>query len=937
MRQPFKKAVQDVRSPWVNPAAFSSTYLVRSLCRPYNPTGLALTPGTRLGPYEIVSALGAGGMGEVYRAHDTKLGRDVAVKILPSSFAADPDRVARFEREARLLASLNHPHIGAIYGVEEAPGLVALVLELVEGETLAERLTKGPTLKSQRSGLPLLDALAIARQIADALDAAHERGIVHRDLKPANIVITPDGVVKVLDFGLAKAEIGSPSLSPRSSGQAGERPLTHSPTAIAPTLQGVLLGTAPYMSPEQARGKVVDKRTDIWAFGCVLYEMLTGRRAFPGETTTDVLAKIVEREPDWTALPGTMPAPVLQLLKRCLEKDPKRRLRDIGNAQVELDATPVAAPAASPSAVVRFAVPVLAVALVGAMAALVWLWQRPSSVPPHGVQFTFAAPDETQLEIGAPVPSADGTRVAFIARSASGRRSLWIREIGSTTVRQLPDTDDATGPSFWSPDGRWLGFFAQGKVKKVSLAGGPALTICVVQNLLGATWNRDNVIVLAPVNRTVLHKVSAAGGTPEPITTLKVDRRENSHRSPQFLPDGRHFLFTARSDVIENNIIYVGSLDSKAVKPLIAAQSNAAYAAGHLLFAREGTLMAQRFDATTLTLSGEAVVVASRIGHITPSSQAAFGVSSDGSVLAYQAGVRTLADLTWVDRVGRKIATIGPESNFTDVRLSPDGKLAAVVVPDPDSGNRDIWLVDLRTGSMTRFTSNPANDWQMAWSPDSRRLAFASDRNGRSSVYIKAIDGGDEELLIRLPDRGVFPKDWSKDGSILTLDIDSPGGIPSLAAMRLTGDRTPFAVGSGGSERENEPMLMRDGRWMAFVSRQSGSDEVYVAPFPKGGRRRVSAGGGAQPRWKGDGSELYFVAPDGTIMAGPVRGKEPIEAGTPAPLFRSCGVTGVQSGTGYQYDVVADGSRFLTICGSPASTPSAITVSVDWTAALRQP
>ena len=869
-------------------------------------------------------------MGEVYRAHDTKLGRDVAIKILPSSFAADPDRVARFEREARLLASLNHPHIGAIYGVEEAPGLVALVLELVEGETLAERLTKGPTLKSQRSGLPLVDALAIARQIADALDAAHERGIVHRDLKPANIVITPDGVVKVLDFGLAKAEIGSPSLS-------GERALTHSPTAIAPTLQGVLLGTAPYMSPEQARGKVVDKRTDIWAFGCVLYEMLTGRRAFPGETTTDVLAKIVEREPDWTALPGMTPVPILQLLKRCLEKDPKRRLRDIGNAQVELDATPVTASAASPSAVVRFAVPVLAVALVGAMAALVWLLQRPSSVPPHGVQFTFTAPDETQLEIGAPVPSADGTRVAFIARSASGRRSLWIREIGSTTVRQLPDTDDATGPSFWSPDGRWLGFFAQGKVKKVSLAGGPALTICVVQNLLGATWNRDNVIVLAPVNRTVLHKVSAAGGTPEPITALSADRRENSHRSPQFLPDGRHFLFTARSDVFENNLIYVGSLDSKAVKPLIAAQSNAAYAAGYLLFAREGTLMAQRFDATTLTLSGEAVVVASRIGHITPSSLAAFGVSSDGSVLAYQAGARPLAALTWVDRVGRTIATIGPESNFTDLRLSPDGKLAAAVVPDPDSGNRDIWLVDLRTGSMTRFTSNPANDWQMAWSPDSRRLAFASDRNGRSSVYIKATDGGDEELLIRLPDRGVFPKDWSNDGSILTLDIDSPGGIPSLAAIPLTGDRTPFAVGSGASVRENDGMLTRDGRWMAFVSRQSGSDEVYVAPFPKGGRRRVSAGGGAQPRWKGDDSELYFVAPDGTIMAVPVRGKELIEAGTPAPLFRSCGVTGVQSGTGYQYDVVADGSRFLTICRSPASSPSAITVSVDWAAALRQP
>ena len=858
-------------------------------------------------------------MGEVYRARDTKLGRDVAIKSLPLSFAADPDRLARFDREARVLASLNHPNIGAIYGIEESAGITTLVLELVEGESLDARLR---SLGSR--GLRIADALAIARQVAAALDVAHERGIVHRDLKPANIMVAPDGTVKVLDFGLATEPAGG-------VGPAGVA--DQSLTIMTPTVDGVLLGTAPYMSPEQARGKPVDKRTDIWAFGCVLYEMLTGRRAFGGETTTDVLARIVEREPDWAALPRA-PAPILTLLKRCLEKDPKRRLRDMGDAHVELDGID-AAPVASPFALVRFAVPVLALALVGAMAALVWRWQRPSPVPPHGVQFTFIAPDETQLEIGAPVPSADGTRIAFIARSASGQRSLWIREIGSTTVRQLPDTDGATVP-FWSPDGRWLGFFAQGKVKKVSLAGGPALTICVVQSLLGATWNRENVIVLAPVNRTVLHKVSAAGGTPEPITTLSTDRRENSHRFPQFLPDGRHFLFTARSDVPENNIIYVGSLDSKAVKPLFAAQSNAAYAAGYLLFAREGTLMARRFDATTLTLSGEAVVVASRIGHNMTGSLAAFGVSSDGSVLAYQAGVRITAHLTWVDRAGRTIATLGPESNFDDVRLSPDGKLAAVVVPDPDSGNRDIWLVDLRTGSMTRFTSNPANDWRMAWSPDSRRLAFASDRNGRSSVYLKAIDGGDEELLIRLPDRGVFPKDWSKDGSILTLNIDSPNGIPSLAAMRLTGDRTPFAVGGSVSEREDEAMLTHDGRSVAFVSGQSGSDEVYVAPFPRGGRRRVSAGGGVQPRWKGDDGELYFVAPGGAIMAVPFRGKEPIEPGTPTQLFRPCGGTGVMPGP-YQYDVVADGSMFLTICRSPASNPSAITVSVDWTAAPRQP
>ena len=893
---------------------------------------MALSNGVRLGLYEIVAPLGAGGMGEVYRARDTKLGRDVAIKVLPASFAADPDRLARFEREARLLASLNHPNIAQIYGVEESSGITALVLELVEGETLAEKL-RGLGAR----GLGLTETLVVSRQIADALDAAHERGIVHRDLKPANIIITPDGTVKVLDFGLAKGSGGAGTAGGSGESEEWDEGLTHSPTVMAPTIQGVLLGTAPYMSPEQARGKSVDKRTDIWAFGCVLYEMLTGRRAFSGETTSDAIAAILEREPDWTLLlPPSTPAHIVRLLTRCLEKDPKKRVRDIGDVQVELDASRVAEPApagASPSAVLRFAIPALAVALVGALAALAWLLQRPSSVPPHGVQFTFAAPDDMQLDVGAPIPSPDGTRIAFVARSASGRRSLWIREVGSAAVRQMPDTESASAP-FWSPDGRWLGFFAQGKVRKVSLSGGPALTICAIQNLLGATWNRDNMIVLAPVNRTVLHKVSAAGGTPEPITTLNADRKENSHRSPRFLPDGRHFLFTARSDVIENNLIYVGSLDSKDVKPLVAAQSNASYAAGYLLFAREGTLMAQRFDAATLTLSGEAMAVASRIGHNTASSQAAFGVSSDGAVLAYQAGVRALANLTWFGRAGQKIGTIGPESNFADVRLSPDGKLAAVVVPDLDSGNRDIWLMDLRNGTTTRFTSNPANDWQMAWSPDSRRLAFASDRNGRSSVYIKGVDGADEELLIRLPDRGVFPKDWSKDGSILTLGIDSPGGIPSLAAMPLTGDRTPFAVGSGSSDRENEAMLTRDGRWLAFVSRQSGTDEVYVAPFPKGGRSRISVGGGGQPRWKGDDGELYYVTLEGAMMAVPIRGKDPIEPGTPVRLFRPCDGLQLLAGA-YAYDVTADGSRFLTICGSPASNPSAITVSVDWTASLK--
>ena len=894
---------------------------------------MALAPGTYLGPYEILAALGAGGMGEVYRARDTTLGRDVAVKVLPAAFTQDAERLGRFEREARLLASLNHPNIGAIYGVEDVPatgsgpGAVrALVLELVEGEGLDDRIRPGAANRKAGAGLPVADALAIARQIAEALDAAHERGIVHRDLKPANIRITPDGVVKVLDFGLAKASIGADRAED----------MANSPTAIGPTASGVVLGTAPYMSPEQARGKAMDKRTDIWAFGCVLYEMLTGRRAFSGETTSDTIAAILEREPEWHTLPTTTPPHIVRLLKRCLEKDPKQRLRDIGDARIELDATGVA-PSVAPSAPTswsRVAIPVLAVAVAGALAAAAWLRLRPPSDRPHVVQFTIAAPEETLLNPSAPVPSPDGTQIAFAARSTAGRRSLWIREMRSAGVREVAGTEEVLGIPFWSPDGRWLGFFAQGRLKKVNLSGGPALTICPINNNLGATWGPDNVIIVAPVNRGVLHKVSAAGGTPEPITELNAGRRENSHRSPFFLPDGRHFLFTARSDVRENNLIYVGSLDSKDLKPLIAAQSNVAYARGYLLFAREGTLMAQRFDPSALSLSGEAFAVVSSVRHNTPSSVAAFGVSLDGTVLAYQAGVRTPANLTWFDRAGQTVGTIGQENNFDDVRLSPDGKLAAVVIPDPDSGNRDIWLMDLRGGALTRFTTNPANDWHMAWSPDSRRLAFATDRNGRSSVYIKAIDGSDEELLIHLPDRGVFPKDWSQDGTVLTLSIDSPAGVSSLAAMKLVGDRTPFPVGSGSSERENEAMLTRDGRWVAFTSRQSGSDEVYVGPFPKGGRRRVSSASGLQPRWKADGSELYYITLDGAIMGVPVRGRDPIEPGTPVRLFQPCVRLGLTVGS-YSYDATPDGSRFLAICDSPSSNPSAITVSVDWTASIK--
>ena len=670
--------------------------------------------------------------------------------------------------------------------------------------------------------------------------------------------------------------------------------------------------------------------------------MLTGRRAFSGETTTDVLAKIVERDPDWTKLPASTPPHIARLLRRCLEKDPKVRLRDIGDVRVELDeealAGQVAAKGPVPLLLVLLLVAAVVVAVIGAIAVVATTRRVPAAR--RAAQFTFVAPEGVQFDIGVPVPSPDGTHIAFEARTTGGRSAVWIRPVASTGSQLLAGTEGVSGPVFWSPDGRWLGFFADGKLKKIEASGGPALNICTIQNNLGATWNRDNIIVVAPANRTVLHKVSAAGGTPEPMTTLSTEKKENSHRWPHFLSDGRHFLFTARSDVKENNMIYVGSLDSREIKPLLSAQSSAVYVdPGYLLYVRDGTLMARAFAAATLSLSGDAVAIAAQVNHNTPSSEASFSASADGSVLAYLANVTRNARMTWFDRSGRIVGTIGPEKEYSEVRLSPGRKTAAVVIPDPDSGNRDIWLLDLAIGTLSRFTSHPANDWQMAWSPDGQRLAFASDRNGRSSVYVKPVDGGEEELLLRLPDRGVFPKDYSKDGRTLTLDIDSTDGIPSLWAMSLTGDRTPFALGSGVRARENEAMLTRDARWVAFESQQSGTLEIYVAPFPTGGRRRVSSGGGGDPRWKADGRELYYIAPNNDVMAVGFSGADAIEPLAAVRLFHACGDSPLSrpgpTGARGWFDVTPDGSRFLLACSSPGANASAITVSLDWAASLK--
>jgi Tol biopolymer transport system component len=885
---------------------------------------MGLAAGGRVGAYEIVGLLGAGGMGEVYRARDTRLQRDVAIKILPELFALDPDRRARFEREAQVLASLNHPHIAAIYGFEDTNSTGAIVMELVEGPTLADRIARGP--------VPIGDALAIAKQLVLALDAAHEKGIVHRDLKPANIKLTADGTVKVLDFGLAKA----------LTGDAASVDISQSPTLSAVgTRAGVILGTAAYMSPEQARGQFVDKRADIWAFGCVLYELLTGRKAFHGDTVSDVVVSILTRDPDLSALPSGTPSNIRTLLERSLDKEPKRRLRDIGDAGLELEGRSIETPVSAASRLRRVLMAV-AVLVAGILVGLAVRggWSLPERSRSDPITFTLTAPDAETFTPGPPAPSPDGRRIAFVARDAQGRRVIRMRSLDSAAHVMLAGTDDASGP-FWSPDGRSIGFFTQDRLKRVDIGGGPVQNICAATADLGATWNRAGVIVLAPHNRVPLHRVGAAGGTPQAITELDANRRENSHRWPHFLPDGRRFLYTARSDVRGNTGIYVGSLDSKQRRWLVEAQSRAVYAQpGYLLFVRDGTLLAQRFDPDSLDLSGEPVALAGQILQVTASANAAIGIAANGSTLTYQSSVARNARLTWFDRSGKELGPFGPDVEITQIRLSPNDRHVAVVVPDADTGNRDIWMVDANSGTTLRLTSHPATDWHPVWFPDGSAMVFASDRNGRSSIILKSVDAAArEDVLMPADDTGGrFPDDVSSNGRFLVFHegvvrdnvLTSDLSVAPLANLRSA---VPLVA---TRFRETGARFSPDAGWVAYASDESGRFEVYIRRIDKPETRRVSSGGGVDPVWRRDGRELFYIGADNVVMGVKVDNHDGLSMSIPHPMFRVCrGIepTGAEVTTGV-FDVTSDGQRFLLRCpSSPRQSPT-ISVTVNWTAAL---
>jgi serine/threonine-protein kinase len=923
---------------------------------------MTLSAGTRLGIYEISSALGAGGMGEVYRARDTKLGRDVALKILPDSFAHDPERLARFKREAQVLAALNHPHIGAIYGLEESPsassgqaGTQFLVLELVEGGTLAQRLEAGgsgpgrpPSPATSRQPLALDEALAIARQIADALDAAHEKGIIHRDLKPANIALTANDQVKVLDFGLAKA-LGAGGAS--ESGGAGGENLTHSPTlTMHATQAGVILGTAAYMSPEQAKGRAADKRSDVWAFGCVLFEMLTGKKPFEGEDVSDTLAAVLRAGPDWTALPATTPPYIRTLLRRCLQKDPQRRIPHIGIARIEIDEGPaIVESLASAERPGKRANPWLRTApwAIAAIAAAVaaWLAFRPApAVPPHAVtRFPVVLPPNTVLNIGANqgslalALSPDGSRLAYTASAGSSGSQLYVRASDQVEPMVIRGTEGARNP-FFSPDGQWIGFnTTDGKLKKVPVGGGAALTICDAVALLGATWLPDDSIVFTPSgggSNGGLWRVSAGGGAPTELAK-RDPKTEASFRWPEVLPGGKAILFTIQRPNTDFNSasIAVMRLDTGERKALVEGGTSPHYLpSGHLVYARAGAVLALPFDVRALQVKGVPASVMEGIVFSASQGTLELAVSSAGSAV-YMPASETQASyaLTWVDRKGGVQPINAPRQNYEFPRLSPDGqRLAVSINGSSSSGLPDVWLYDFSRGTLSRLTSEKEEAETSAWTPDGRRVTYSVSRSPERHIMWKSADGSSAEEALASTDRHLHLGSWSPSGDALVSAATSNGpDAGSLWILQMTPKptlrsflKTQFQV--------QAPAISPDGRWIAYSANDTNRFEVYIQSFPGlGAKYQVSTVGGAEPRWASKGRELFFRNGDKMMAVTIQNTGDSLHIGTPTVLFE-----GRFRDT--YYDVSPDGQRFLMLKAAETQSTSAMVMIQDWATELKQ-
>jgi eukaryotic-like serine/threonine-protein kinase len=881
---------------------------------------MGLATGAKLGPYEIQSPLGAGGMGEVYRARDTRLERTVALKILPAQFSSDPVRKQRFEREAKTISSLNHPHICVLYDVGHQDGMDYLVMECVEGETLAKRLEKAP--------LPLDQVLKYGAQIADGLDKAHRSGVVHRDLKPGNIMLTPTGA-KLLDFGLAK-----PAATPVSAA-------TLTAVQAAPvTEEGTIVGTFQYMSPEQVQGKEVDGRSDIFSLGAVLYEMVTGKRAFEGKSQLSVASAILEKEPEPISAAKPMTPPALDhAVKKCLAKLPDERWQSACDLASELKwisetgsqaevAGRVPAGRSGRERAAWLLAAALSMLLIGGGTA--W-WQASKRRPPPMYFHTsvpFAAND---LAL-----SPDGRTLAMVAYSTQANNNmLWTYEVGGRRTSSLGGTQGTSYP-FWSPDGKFIGFFADGKLKKVDVSGGQIQVLCDAPNGRGGTWNRDGVIVFTPDSLGVgLFRVSSSGGSPVEITKLDTSRFEESHRWPVFLPDGKHFLYLAAnfSGQLENNAIFLNSLESKERRLLVSASANAAYAEpGYLLYLQDKTLVAQPLDSRRYVLSGEPRTLSDEVLYFAQVDRAVFSASS-GEVLVTQTGKgASLSQLTWFDRSGKSAGTVGMPGTSNNVRLSPDGRRVAADQTDPDGRRTDIWIHEPAREATTRLTFDPSYHSAAIWSPDGKQIVFGSNRRLGIPLYLKNANGsGSEEEVANLgAGAQVHPWDWSRDGKYILVRKNNELWYltwPERITKPLL--QTKWTV--------RNAQFSPDGRWVAYASNETGSMEIYVSPFPNAsGKWQVSSGGGQEPKWRQDGKELFYISAEGKMMAVAVKTGASFEASSPVVLFQTRRRQPVSAQDVFSYDASGDGQRFLINTKVDEANAAPLSVLLNWASEIEK-
>ena len=888
---------------------------------------MALSAGSRLGPYEVLSPIGAGGMGEVYKARDTRLERTVAIKVLPAQLSSSAESRQRFEREAKTISQLSHPHICALYDVGTDGETEYLVMEFLEGETLQARLAGG--------ALPLEQTLRYGIQIADALDKAHRQGIVHRDLKPANVMVTKTGV-KLLDFGLAKVmEVPAP---------AGN--LTSLPTQHGLTQEGAILGTFQYMAPEQLEGKEADARTDTFAFGALLYEMATGRKAFSGSSQASLISSIMKEDPAPVSSVQPMSPPALdRIVRTCLAKDPEDRWQSAHDVAGELKWVAEGSQAGVPAvvAVKRRSRERLAWILAGAAALLAAVlaagYVRRAPTPQPLTRVSVMIPENTEaLDLAV---SPDGRRLAFTLMNDQGVRSLWFRDLGADAPVPVSGTENATFP-FWSPDNRFLGFFSDGKLRKVEV-GGAQFAICDAADGVGGTWNSDGTIVFGPTTTSPLFRVPAAGGTPQPVTTLDATHHVLSHRYPSFLPDGRRFLYVvpdldgyANGGVSE---IRIGSVDGKEDRPIVRDGSNAQYASGYLFFVRQFALMAVRLDLDRMEAVGDPIVVSPRVAKLS-SYYGYHSVSVSSDILALIVPSYPPSRLLWFDRSGRAVGSIGEPGLFAQPRLSPDGRRVAVEVQSPVKRASDIWIYDAASGSGTKLTTGPGTRMCPVWSPDGRRIAFAStpEGAGRISLQVKAVDGSDEQTYPQ-PEDTFAPTSWSPDGRFLAIEKIQLHGKRNfeLWTANATDPRSQLAFESNANYQGNA-VYSPDGKWLAYTSDQSGQFEVYVRPFPgPGAAHKVSKAGGALSRWRGDGRELYYLDPANKLMVVAVSYDPEFHTGSPELLFQTKPASALADfGIPEVFDVTADGQRFLVDTAPEGSGTLPVSLLVNWASLLKK-